>query len=145
MAKAVVARRVVAEINRALPGSDALSCADVWLLSPPSAQNLHKGPWALICMAALHAMELGRRHLWRAVRKANKSLVPLTAPEAAELVTCTSARAAIWLWALLQDFADLQDIPKGWDDVQADHPCIGIISSATGDAEPRLCLNRPVA
>ena len=140
-----VAKAVVAEIHRALPGSDALSCADVWLLSPPSAQNLHKGPWALICMAALHAMELGRRHLWRAVRKANKSLVPLTAPEAAELVTCTSARAAIWLWALLQDFADLQDIPKGWDDVQADHPCIGIISSATGDAEPRLCLNRPVA
>ena len=82
---------------------------------------------------------------WRAVRKAKQSLVPLAAPEAAELVTCTSALATIWFWALLQDFADLQDIPTGWDDVQVDHPCIGVISSATGDAEPLLCLNRPVA
>ena len=31
------AQAVVAEIKRALPGSVALSCADVWLLSPPSA------------------------------------------------------------------------------------------------------------
>ena len=74
-------------------------------------------------MAALRAMELGRRHLWQAVWKAKQRHVPLTAePEAADLVACTSARAATWLWALLQDFADLQDIPMGWDDVPAAHP-----------------------
>ena len=116
-----MALAVVAEIKRALPGSVALSSTDVWLLSPPSLSaesSQSKGPWALICMAALHAMELGRRHLWKAVRKANqRRRVPLTGPaEAADLVTCMPAWAATWLWALLQDFADLQDIPPGWDD-----------------------------
>ena len=81
----------------------------------------------------------------RAVWKAKQRHVLLTAPEAADLVTCMSARAATWLCAILQDFADLQDIPTGWDYVPADHPCIGVISTATGDAEPRLCLNRPDA
>ena len=133
----------MAEIKRALPGCPALSCAGVWLLSPPSAQNIHKGPWALIRMAALHAMELGWRHLWKAVRKVKQRHVPHTVAEAADLVTCMSAQAATWLWALLQDFADLQ---AGWDDVSVDHSsCIGVISIATGDAEPRLCPNRPEA
>ena len=67
--------------------------------------------WLLFMLWSLD----GGRHLWRAVWKAKQRHVPLTALEALGLVTCTSTRAATWLWALLQDLTDLHDIPVGWD------------------------------
>jgi hypothetical protein len=61
-----VAQAVVAEIQRGLPARAAppVSPADVWLLQPPPGRTVHTSIWAIVCMVALRAMELGRCNLW---------------------------------------------------------------------------------
>ncbi|KAG1670863.1 hypothetical protein FOA52_000365 [Chlamydomonas sp. UWO 241] len=65
-----VAASVAAEIRLGLglPVADGPSRADVWLLHPPPAavvaSGLHAGAWAVVCAAAVDAMErVGRIHL----------------------------------------------------------------------------------
>ena len=38
--------------------------ASVWLLGPPPRLGVHGDAWALVCLAAVAAMEHGRAHLW---------------------------------------------------------------------------------
>ena len=92
-------------------------------------------------MVALHAMELGRRHLWSHALSAH-------ALGSAQLVESASRAASAWLWCLLQDFVDLQDVPDGWGGIlgTARHPFIGITHPGVGAASGDRCLrlNLPV-
>ncbi len=54
-----VARAIIVEIRAALPAGTALERQHVWGLVPPSA-DVHRQLWAMICVAAVHAMERGR-------------------------------------------------------------------------------------
>ena len=110
-----VSRAVVAELVLALPpGTAPLTPLEVWLLRPPSCPvTINSDMWAFVCMAAIHAMELGRRHLW--------SLVKSSSPPR-DLVIQASRRASTQLWVLLQDFATLQSPPPSWESAGAHHP-----------------------
>jgi hypothetical protein len=55
------------EITSSLPPGTTLSLASLWLMSSP-APLLHPAAWSLTCLAALDAMEQGRRCLWKAAR-----------------------------------------------------------------------------
>jgi hypothetical protein len=141
-----VAQAVVAELQRGLPATAAappLSQADVWLLQPPSGRAVHPGIWAFVCMVALRAMELGRCHLWSAALAAH------TVGPSALLVASASRAASAWVWCLLQDFVDLQEVPDGWGGKlgTARHPFLGIARAAGAEAAPGdrcLRLNLPV-
>jgi hypothetical protein len=59
-----VARAVIQEIRAALPAGTVVERQHVWGLTPPSAE-VDQRLWAMICVAAVHAMERGRCTLAR--------------------------------------------------------------------------------
>jgi hypothetical protein len=132
-----VAAAVVAEINRALLGGD-VTCANVWLLSPPPGIS-HSGVWGVVAAAAIAAMHSGRRNLIR-LHLAREELVgvgqtlitsyfPVVAgaPPPTALQRA-SRRAVAWFWCLLQDFASLHtSVPMGWGaGPPATHPFLAV-------------------
>jgi len=58
-----VARAIVGAISQALPPGVQLHRMHVWLVIPPCATIL-MAVWQVVCMAAIAAMERGRRVLW---------------------------------------------------------------------------------
>ena len=90
--------------------------------------------WDVVCVAALDAMEEGRRHA--------KGLRARQPPAAqAEVLARSSAVAAAGFWGRLASFVALRSTPKhgGWEGVPLDHPFIGV----THDGTFRMVLNRP--
>ena len=60
-----VARAVRQQLAAALPAGVAVRRANIWLLRPPAGvQGLCPRAWALVALAALEAMEFGRRYLY---------------------------------------------------------------------------------
>lgn len=59
-----VAEAVKDEIRRSLPPPGTLSCANLWLLQPPSG-IAHAGVWGVVAAAAIAAMSYGRKNLIR--------------------------------------------------------------------------------
>lgn len=123
-----VARDVVRQLQRALPAGTDVQRAHVWLVSTPTPTCLQEA-WRVVCLAAVSAMNLGRRVLWaithegQAEGQPGDGLRQLTLEElgfvvrqAQELapepevtpVQRAGRRAAAEFWALLQDFASLQ-------------------------------------
>jgi hypothetical protein len=98
----------------------------IWLLQPPA--GVQECVWFVVCMAALTAMEQGRRHARALVKRG----------QAAGAAARASAHAVAAFWGRLSNFVALGAPPKGWTNVPAAHPFIGV---AAGD---RLVLNRPV-
>ena len=98
----------------------------IWLLQPPA--GVQECVWSVVCMAALTAMEQGRRHAKALVNRG----------QAAGAAARASAHAVAAFWGRLSNFVALGAPPKGWTNVSAAHPFIGV---AAGD---RLVLNRPV-
>ena len=45
------------------PAGGQLSCCQVWLGALPH-QGMHRLVWDLVCLAAVHALETGRRAAW---------------------------------------------------------------------------------
>ena len=136
-----VAQAVVGAIDASL--TSPASCADVWLMRPRA--DVDREVWPLICAAAIHAMERGRRRLWveglaapRASRpgrgRASRQTPPLSSaeePGGAAAVDATAvevaSRCAVgWFWSSLQDFVDLQLCPKSWVAIASGHPFIGV-------------------
>ena len=60
-----VARAVVRELSQALPAGVQLHRKHVWLAIPPCAEVV-LCVWQVVCMAAVAAMERGRRTMWSA-------------------------------------------------------------------------------
>ncbi len=138
-----VAQAVMAEVMRGLPHpSPPLYGADIWLLRVPLSTPLHPGIWALVCMVAIHAMEKGRRCLWRTVFRQRAAGADLAAA-----VQQASRTAAARFWCLLQDFVDLQLVPDDWGGAGRHHPFISVTRgrASAGDMITTLLrLNLPV-
>jgi hypothetical protein len=95
----------------------------VWLLIPPSPA-LCTQAWSIVGLAALAAMEHGRRHLWATYHGASWTL--LTSQEAggtAAAVASVGRAAAAHFWQLLHDFAeDCPHPPPHWSPLPPLHP-----------------------
>ena len=139
-----VAQAVMAEVMRGLPHPSPPICgADIWLLRVPPSLSLHPGIWAFVCMVAIHAMERGRRCLWRTVLGQH----PAAGADLAAAVQQASRAAAAWFWCLLQDFVDLQQVPDTWGGSARRHPFISVTqgrASAEDMVTTLLRLNLPV-
>jgi hypothetical protein len=88
----------------------------LWLVRAPT--DVVQGVWDVVCLAALSAMEHGRRYL-RSPR--------LGVTRSVERACC---RATANFWAALHDFAELGLPPRGWSDVSADHPLLAVVGGA---------------
>lgn len=163
-----VARAVYASMQAALPaGAPSIQRWHVWLAEPPAGAGLHRGVWLVVCLAALTAMDTGRRclvavHLRReAERAANgglrQTLMPEHFPPAAggpaqappppppPPPEVAASRAVAEFWASLQDFAQ-KGLPertvRAWRaaGVGPTHPFLGV----SGEP-PRVQLVGPAA
>jgi hypothetical protein len=89
-----VACAVIREVERALPlppHAQPLSRACMWLAKPPPAvPSLHAGVWQVVCMAALSAMEHGRRQAWRLHKEGERA-----AAQAAQRTAAAYARGTL--------------------------------------------------
>jgi hypothetical protein len=104
-----VARAVRREVEHQLvahgmlPAGSAVSCAALWLGVKPHAR-LSTWVWDLVCVAALHALDVGRSAAWAVSRRL----------EVAALVDVVASRAAAAaFWSALADFAATTPIPRG--------------------------------
>jgi hypothetical protein len=98
VAQAVRGQLMTAELPCG-PLPQAPSRAHVWLLRPPG-DKIADGPWALVALAAVAAMEFGRRVLWAQAHAG-------VARE--EAVAAAGNRAAEWFCAALRDFRSAPD------------------------------------
>ena len=157
-----VAAAVVGELQRGWEAGEGALAAEVpavrreevWLLAPPvrpsaglQQRRLHGGVWSVVCLAALTAMDHGRRalvamHLGReaAQRQAAPQrqlggggrqlslfeawgLPPPPPPPLPPLAPRAAGAAAARFWSLLADFAELGVDHKSWDSLAGEgHP-----------------------
>jgi hypothetical protein len=117
-----IAQAVVHSLRSALsPGvgspQPTLATADIWLARPPA--GIHAGIWDLVCLAAVAAMDSGRRSAVRCM------LPPDPQPASAALTLRAGRGAAARFWDLLADFCGHGSAPARWAaQVPATHPYI---------------------
>ena len=101
----------------------------LWLMRTPT--GIHAGVWDAVCLAALCAMDAGRRQLTaRALharqaeeRPASSRRPPAPPPSPAQLVACAQRHAVARFWDLLQDLCAVGTVPVAWrSEVPAGHP-----------------------
>ena len=140
-----VAKAVTKAINLQSPqGSPPCKLSHLWLMKPPN--GFHEAIWPAIAMAAITAMERGRRYLWALSaggdnHEEDAAQMPITnyfpamdggqvdhpAPENILEKACTRAQA--WFWCNLHDLTSSDIIPATWYGPHAaDHPLIYIIN-----------------
>ena len=120
-----IAQAVVGALSEV--GGVAVSRDALWLAVCPG--GLQQGVWDVVCLAALTAIERGRRYARTRVRAHGP---------AATLVQRACACAVADLWGRLSGFVSLQRVPKrGWASVPPEHPFVGLIDGR------RLVLNQP--
>jgi hypothetical protein len=118
-----VAQAVVAAVSAA--AGVAVPRATLWLVLCPD--GLCPVVWDVVCLAALSAMERGRR-----------SAVSASAAAAGAPAAQRAAAVAVTdFWGRLASFVALRVAPVSWADVPPDHPFVG------RTAFRRLRLNRP--
>jgi hypothetical protein len=157
-----VAEAVVASLQQAREaaagGAQQLPVqrADVWLAQPPSAgSSVHEQVWLVVCLAAVSAMDYGRRrmvaeHLAAQPPGADSqglrqlSLFEawgLDAPAPAVSAAEVAGRSAVArFWALLADFCSVGLLPRGAQSVPLDgHPFLVRVEGPAGVGD-RLVL-----
>ena len=114
-----VAQAVVASVRaQLLPAHRPLQRQAIWLGEAPA--EVHDGVWAVVCLAAVAAMDHGRK-----VMVARLLGEPPAAP-GHQLAARVAARAVARRWELLQDFCSLGMAPADWSAVvPTDHPFLG--------------------
>jgi hypothetical protein len=110
------------------PATPTLTRAALWLHKPPMP-SIHPAAWSLICVAAIHAMDSGRRALW--VHRLGAAWNPAT-PHLA--VSSATVAATTTFWAVLQDA--IATIPGGLWVLPPRHPCLSVVDG-------QLVLNIP--
>ena len=121
-----VAQTVVQQLQQGVGDVPVLQ-HHVWLLLPPS-RAVQRVVWQLVCLAALAAMDAGRRALWHSFKTAQRGDTPAAAlgPDTA-LVHAAANHAVTSFWLTLTEFAGRGAPPTtGWQYVQADHPFLGV-------------------
>jgi hypothetical protein len=133
----LVAQAVVQQLQQGLGGRQ-LSQWHVWLLQPPSGGGgeIQPAVWKVVGLAALEAMDLGRRYMWWRIKQGGVA--------AAVGLEEAKTRASSAFWLALHDFArDGRLVPsKGWGAVGADHPFLSVLLRVP--LVPRLCVVVPV-
>jgi hypothetical protein len=121
----VVAQAVVAAVSAclALPAALPAPEAHFWLMHPPSAPLVHVGPWRVICLAAVTAMDFGRSCLHRLCH--DPALAPPPSPGSPALVAGRRAVARFWD-LLLEATASRPAAPSDWAGVGAAHPILSV-------------------
>lgn len=92
-------------------------CKDIWLLSLPEEHKVLPQVWQVVGMAAVFAMEEGRKALWRL--HSQQPLQPLSSTFSACLVARTS------LWSALEDIILYHAAPPNWSFLDPTHPFFG--------------------
>ena len=85
-----------------LPAGSRIPCSAIWLARPPH-RRLHRLVWDMVCLAAVHAFEHGRRTAWAVSSHLN-------VPDMIETVAIRAAKASFW--EALTDFAVTIKIPN---------------------------------
>ena len=119
-----IAAAVVAAVGSA--GGAAVTRASLWLAVCPA--GLLQPVWDVVCLAALSAMEHGRRYA-KAGGRAHG--------DGASLLQRACVAAVADFWGRLSGFVALGRLPDAWAVVPADHPFVGRAASGA----PRL--NKP--
>jgi hypothetical protein len=91
---------------------------NVWLVDPPP--SVCEIVWRVVVLAAIWAMEQGRKRLWSSV------LSPARQGSAAQQAI---SKASTSFWSALHDFArhDWPVPAKGWDEVGPHHPFLFVL------------------
>lgn len=135
-----VARSVCREMQRALGAqAPALSRSQVWLMQAPA--GVHSGVWRVACLAALGAMDHGRKLLvaWRLAADAGRRGGRGAPPPLPQRITLATRVAVACFWDLLQDFVFLGLAPAPWlADVSVDHPFLHSVPLLRGGHALRL-------
>jgi exonuclease III len=133
-----VAQAVVGAIGAAVaaagrPQPEQLSRAHIWLARPPA--GVRPSVWRVVCLAAVAAMDSGRRHLARWL------LAPAQQPAGTPLHEAAARAAVARFWCLLADFAALRAYPRSFPaSLPAGHPFL-----APGALPGALVVHRPPA
>lgn len=116
-------------------GGVAVSKQALWLMEPP-AGGMVSAVWGVVCLAALSAIDHGRRRLWAQFCQADKPAVDPQAPP--PFVQQAARGAAAQFWLLLHDFVAVRhDMTQAlWGGVGPAHPFL---------ARPVQPEGRPVA
>ena len=110
----------------------------LWLCQPPGP-SIHGGVWLVVCLAALAAMDHGRRQLWRLHRGAAEAAEVASAsggrqrtlpelwgaspPPGAPIRVRAAALAVADFWGRLAHYAHSSAAPPAWAlDVPSSHP-----------------------
>ena len=107
----VVALSLRDELVEAMGGAVVLLPQHLWLGRPPL--GMHPLVWDVVCLAAVAALGLGLRLLFR---------VQAGAPGGRMPVVRVCAVVTADFWARLSAFAELGLAPRGWGAVPSDHP-----------------------
>ena len=85
-----------------LPAGAHIPCSAVWLARLPH-QQMHRFVWDMVCLAAVHAFEHGRRTAWAVSSH-------IDVPDMVETVAVRAAKASFW--EALTDIAVTAKLPK---------------------------------
>jgi hypothetical protein len=138
-----VAQAVVHALQGELPQlQQPLLRMHVWVARAPLDQ-LHKGVWRVVALAALNAMDTGRKLLFK-WHKHPPQQPGLQTQE--QQVQVASAVAVASLWDLLTDFVELGLYHVTWKvEVAAGHPFIQAVPGPGPGGFPVLRVRPPVA
>jgi hypothetical protein len=103
-------------VQRGLGGA-LLQQWHLWLADPPP--SVCEIVWRIVVLAAIWAMEQGRKRLWSLVH---------TPPRQGSAVQQAISKASTSFWSALHDFArhDRPVPAEGWDEVGPDHPLLSV-------------------
>lgn len=111
-----------------LPADGSLRCAELWMGLKPAPQ-LHRLVWDLVCLASVHAMNLGRQAAW-AVRGLE---VPVLVADVAVRAACAD------FWSVLADLAVSVVVPEAACDASlAQQPFVSWHEAADGGGGMRV-------
>jgi hypothetical protein len=91
-----------------LPVDGSVLCSALWLGVKPYP-DLHRMVWDMVCLAAVHAMDVGRCVAWSITHPKDQAVAPLPLL-AVERVAGRAAIAAFW--DVLGDFAATAILPR---------------------------------
>jgi hypothetical protein len=102
-----VAKAVLGCISHQLGANAQVTPNNVWLGCPPP--GVHAGVWDVVCLAAIVAMDSGRRRLAKHGPACGRD-----AQAKLRLVQSAARQATVRFWDLLQDFCALSIAPDVW-------------------------------
>ena len=87
-------------------------------------RHVHQGVWDVVCLAAIAAIDSGRRLIRQRQQPAAGSPAAAAAAAAGPgLAAAAGLHAVARLWVLLQDFCSVGTAPAAWQqEVPAEHP-----------------------